>query len=80
MGGTTEVRGSTEDGTTPGAAWAKGGVAMTTKATKAKPWGNGGDSIYKRGRSWVLDFRHKGQRSILTERLALTLHMGRGRV
>lgn len=37
---------------------------------KRKPWGYGGDAISKRGRSWVLDFRHKGQRSILTERLA----------
>ena len=27
---------------------------------KRKPWGNGGDSIYKRGRSWVLDFRYRG--------------------
>lgn len=43
---------------------------MTTKATTTKPWDYRGDSIYKRGRSWVLDFRCKGQRSILTERLA----------
>lgn len=29
---------------------------------KRKPWGNSGDSIYKRDRSWVLDFRCKGER------------------
>jgi len=42
---------------------------------KRRPWCHGGDALYRRGRSWVLDFRHKGQRyegqrSILTERLA----------
>lgn len=37
---------------------------------KRKRWDRMGDSIYRRGRSWVLDFRHKGQQSILTERLA----------
>ena len=42
---------------------------------KRKPWGYGGDSIYRRGRSWVLDFQYKGRRhkekwSILTELLA----------
>ena len=37
---------------------------------KRKPWCHGGDALSKRGRSWVLDFRYKGQRSILTERLA----------
>jgi len=39
---------------------------MKTKATKTKPWGRGGDAIFKRGRSWVLDFRHKGQRHKIT--------------
>ena len=29
---------------------------------KRKPWAYGGDSIYKRGRSWVPDFRYKGER------------------
>jgi len=33
---------------------------------RRKPWGNGGDSIYKRGRSWVLDFQHKGTRHKVT--------------
>jgi len=33
---------------------------------KREPWGNGGDSIYKRGRSWVLDFRYKGERHKIT--------------
>ena len=33
---------------------------------KKKPWGHGGDSIYKRGRSWVLDFRYKGERHKIT--------------
>ena len=33
---------------------------------KRKPWGYGGDSIYKRGRSWVLDFPYKGRRHDVT--------------
>jgi hypothetical protein len=37
---------------------------------KGKPWCHKGDAIYRCGRSWLLDFRHKGQQSILTERLA----------
>ncbi len=32
------------------------------KTPRPKPWSYGGDSIYKRGRSWVLDFQHKGPR------------------
>ncbi len=33
---------------------------------KRKPWGYGGDSISQRGRSWVLDFQHKGTRHKVT--------------
>ncbi len=33
---------------------------------RRKPWGHGGDSIYRRGRSWVLDFPHKGRRHKVT--------------
>ena len=29
------------------------------KRMKGRPWCHGGDSIYRRGRSWILDFRHK---------------------
>ncbi len=33
---------------------------------KRKLGGYGGDAIYKRGRSWVLDFRYKGERHKIT--------------
>jgi len=33
---------------------------------KGKPWCHGGDAIYKRGRSWLLDFCHKGKRHKIT--------------
>ncbi len=33
---------------------------------KRKPWGYGGDSIYKRGRSWILDFQRRGRRHKVT--------------
>ncbi len=36
------------------------------KNMKRKPWGYGGEAIYKRGRSWILDFRHKGRRHKVT--------------
>jgi hypothetical protein len=33
---------------------------------KRKPWSRGGDAIYQRGRSWLLDFQYKGQRHKIT--------------
>lgn len=33
---------------------------------KRKPWSHGGDGLYKQGRSWILDFRHKGTRYKIT--------------
>ena len=33
---------------------------------KGKPWCHGGDAIYKRGRSWLLDLCHKGKRHKIT--------------
>lgn len=33
---------------------------------KRQPWSHGGDGLYKRGRSWVLDFRYKSVRYKIT--------------
>ena len=34
---------------------------MANQEKKRKPWGYRGDSMYKRGRSWVLDIRYRGR-------------------
>ena len=39
----------------------KSGEDIGGKRMRGKPWCHGGDSVYERGWSWVLDSRYKGR-------------------